>query len=117
MFREFKGVRQEPGGRRRWFESTELELVLWLDDRSALSGFQLLYSLPDGDRALTWRAEGGFAHSRVDDGEGRRMKMTPLLIADGIVPWEEVERRFRSQAGSLEAGLAEFVLTRLRARR
>lgn len=117
MFREFKGVRQEPGGRRRWFEAEDLELVLWLGARGEPAGFQLLYALPDGERALTWRRGRGFAHSRVDDGETRLTKMTPILVADGTVPWFEVETRFRQHAGSLEPGVAALVLAHLQRRR
>ncbi len=117
MFNEFKGVRQERAGRRRWFEAEDLELVLWLEARDEPIGFQLLYSRADGDRALTWRKESGFAHSRIDDGEGGRVKQTPILMADGAVPWDEIERRFRAHAGSLDEEIATLVLTRLRARR
>lgn len=52
MFREFEGVRQEPGGRRRWFESDGCDLVVWYEP-DAISGFQLLYATGNGERALT----------------------------------------------------------------
>lgn len=112
-FREFKWVRQEPRGRRRWFESPEIELVVWFDDAGTRTGFQLHY----GTSALTWRPDQGFTHSRVDSGDRLGNKMTPLLIPDGDVPWDRIEQLFQSNASTLEADLREFIQGRLTARR
>jgi hypothetical protein len=112
-FREFKWVRQEPHGRRRWFESPEIELVVWFDDSGVRTGFQLHY----GTSALTWRHEKGFTHSRVDSGDSLGNKLTPLLIPDADVPWEQIEQLFQRNAGTLEAELREFILGHLAARR
>jgi hypothetical protein len=112
-FREFKWVRQEPHGRRRWFESPEIELVVWFDDAGTLTGFQLHY----GTFALTWRLEKGFSHSRVDSGDRLGNKMTPLLIPHGDVPWEQIETLFVRNADTLETELREFILSHLAARR
>ncbi|MES2693667.1 MAG: hypothetical protein V4773_09350, partial [Verrucomicrobiota bacterium] len=74
MLREIKNVRQEPGeGRRRWFESDGLELVVWLDARGRMTGFQLCYDSGRHEHALTWREGGGFSHDRVDPGEELRI--------------------------------------------
>lgn len=117
-FREFKGVRQEPNGRRRWFEAAQMELVVWLEAGEALAGFQLIYATPDGERALTWRRGAGFSPSRVDAGDSEVTKnLSPILVPDGSVPWAQIEERFRAQAHSLEPEVREFVLGRLADRR
>ncbi len=117
VFREFKSVRQEPRGRRRWFESSAIELVLWLDDSGISTGFQLIYQLDGRECALTWRRDFGFAHSRVDSGDHLLGKQTPLLISDGAVPWAQVTDLFAQSAPSLEPELRDFILVRLCDRR
>jgi hypothetical protein len=115
---ENTNVRQEPAaGRRRWFDGDRLELVVWHDAVGAVSGFQLCYGLPDGERALTWRPGGGFAHNAVDTGDATPFKNeTPVLVADGEVPWAELEQRFRAEGTRLEPALRELIAARLAAR-
>ena len=117
LLREFKNVRQEPGSRRRWFDATDLELIVWYDSAGTQTGFQLIYWLPDGERALTWRNSAGFKNCRVDTGDASPLKnMSPVLQADGVVPWSYLEELFRQRAESLEPSLCEHVQTRLQAR-
>ena len=116
-FREFKSVRQEPGLQRRWFEASDIELVVWYDQAGARTGFQLIYWPGDGERALTWRDRHGFNHSRVDSGSCSPFSnLTPILQPDGAVPWPLVEELFRRRAASLEADLRDHILARLQAR-
>jgi hypothetical protein len=111
-------VRQEPSaGRRRWFDGDRLELVVWHDAGGAVSGFQLCYAGPDGERALTWRPGAGFAHHAVDGGDATPFKNeTPVLVADGAVPWAELAARFHAEGAGLEPALRELVAARLAAR-
>jgi hypothetical protein len=115
VFREIKNVKQEAGpGRRRWFESEHLDLVVWLDPAERVSGFQLCYDLGHGEHALTWHDGQGFAHSAIDTGSDSPFKnCSPILVADGAVPWGEVLHRFTDRSGSLEPSLREFVRERL----
>jgi hypothetical protein len=121
VLREFVYVKQERhGGRRRWFESDGLELVVWQDAAGALEGFQLCYDLGRGEHALTWRPGAGFVHSAVDSGdnfEGAAVKQTPILVPDGAVPWRELAARFAERSGTIEAQLRELVSTRLAAKK
>lgn len=118
MLSEFRGVKQEPDRRRRWFEGDGLELIVWYDGRERLEGFQLCYSLPDGERALSWRAATGFVHSRVDNGDSSPFRNeTPVLQPGGPVPWEQVTTLFTARAGTLEPELREIIAGRLAARR
>jgi hypothetical protein len=118
MLVENPNVRQEPSaGRRRWFDGDRLELIVWHDANNAVSGFQLCYGLPDGERALTWRPGEGFTHNAVDAGDATPFKNeTPVLVADGAIPWAELAARFRAEGAKLEPGLRELVASRLAAR-
>jgi hypothetical protein len=115
MFHEIKNVRQEPGpGRRRWFESDQCDLVVWLEPGDRIAGFQLCYNFGRGEHALTWRDDAGFAHNAVDSGSASPLKnCTPILVADGQVPWGEVVNCFAARSGSLEPALREFVQAKL----
>jgi hypothetical protein len=120
VLREFVHVKQENGpGRRRWFETENFELVVWLDGRDEVEGYQICYDLGRGEHALTWRPRLGFRHDEVDSGDEPRGggKMTPILIPKGAVPWTELTRRFETVGGSLESGLRELVGRTLAARR
>lgn len=115
MLHEIKNVRQERGaGRRRWFESDGLDLVVWLDRQNAVTGFQLCYDLGQGEHALTWRPSLGFAHHTVDAGEATPLRNeTPVLLPDGGVPWARLMRLFDERSGSLEAPLRQLVHEKL----
>ncbi len=113
MLTENRNVRQEPGHRRRWFEHDGLELIVWLDGGDQVEGFQLCRA----GRALTWRRDAGFTHSRVDEGDETPLKnLTPVLVPGTTVPWTDLMADFRACSTTLEAGLREFVLQRLAAR-
>ena len=111
MLREIKNVRQEPGGgRRRWFESDGLELVVWLEPGLGVSGFQLCYDLGRGERALTWRPGSGFAHSSIDTGEDSPfVNRTPVLEPDPDVPWAAIAELFAARSATLESPLRQLV--------
>ena len=119
VLKEFIHVKQERGaGRRRWFESDGFELVVWLDARDAVEGYQICYDFGRGEHALTWRPRSGFVHSGVDDGESAMFsKMTPILVPDGAVPWGLLEQKFAEKAGLLEPHLRELVSGTLAARK
>jgi hypothetical protein len=115
-FREYKFVRQEPGGRRRWFESHDLELVVWYDQAGAQLGFQLHYWLADGEHALTWQPNRGFNHHRVDAGDESPFKNeSPVLQPAGHAPWSYLKDAFQQRATSLEPPLRDGILSVLQA--
>ena len=120
VLKEIRNVRQEPiAGRRRWFDDDvlPLEFIVWYSAAGALDGFQICYNFGGGEHALTWRPAVGFAHNAVDTGsEGPFSNRTPILVADGSVPWAEVTRRFEDCSTSLEPALREFVGQRLAAK-
>ncbi len=116
MLYEILNVRQIEGEPfRRWFMDEYFDLIVWLDDRNEISGFQLCYDRLKNQHALTWQRESGYQHSRVDDGEGRpgKYKATPILISDGFFPKDEIARRFCQVSRNLEKKVADLVYEKI----
>lgn len=112
MFREINDVKQEPAGRRRWFEADGIELVVWLGEEPAndVTGFQLCYEFRGREYALTWRADAGFTHSKVDTGDGTPLRNeTPVLEPDQSIPWALITQRFDANSRSLEPWLSQVI--------
>ncbi|MBN2351156.1 MAG: hypothetical protein JXD23_01205 [Spirochaetales bacterium] len=116
MLREIKDVRQVPDDdRRRWFADDYFDLIVWYDEAGEIKGFQLCYDKAEYERALTWTAEEGFRHNRIDAGESPgRAKMTPVLTSDGLFPKDEIAERFLSEAAEIEREISAFVYNRLK---
>jgi hypothetical protein len=118
MLHEIEAVRQIPGEpKRRWFNSPDLDLIVWQREDGEPCGFQLCYDKGRGERALTWRDGVGFEHRAVDDGESTaaKMKATPILVPDGAFPRERVLRLFAANAGQLPEAIAAYVAEKMKA--
>ena len=111
MLHEIKNVKQERGaGRRRWFESEGLEVVVWFTRSGTVTGFQLCYDLGDGQHALTWHPASGFAHNSIDTGdESPFSNQTPILQQGGPVPWNELAHLFDERSATLEPALRNLI--------
>ena len=110
--RELADTRQIPGEpHRRWFNSPELDLIVWMSEDEELLGFQLCYDKHTGERALTWRAGRGYDHAAVDAGEKSpsKHKGTPILVADGAFPHERVSAIFNEASPELPPHIRIFV--------
>ena len=110
--RELPDTRQVEGEpRRRWFSSPDLDLIVWVDERDAIVGFQLCYDKTRGERALTWRRGRGYDHMGVDDGEQSpaQYKSTPILVADGFFDRERVSGIFLESSESLPPDIRRAV--------
>ena len=116
MLTEIRNARQVAGeGFRRWFTDDYFDLIVWYGDDGLLLGFQLCYDKQSIERALTWTAQHGFQHNRVDAGEvPGHSKMTPMIIADGAFGKEAVAERFRRESVLLETAIATFVHEKLK---
>jgi hypothetical protein len=113
VFTEFRGVRQEPKGHRRWFEAEGIELIVWYGAGNHVAGFQLCYDRDFQQWALTW-SPTGFAHDRVLPGDTNPLKdQTPVLEPGGSADWPQLVARFREHSSSLDPQLESFVLTKL----
>ena len=115
MLQEISGVRQNEGeDRRRWFTDAFWDLYLWIDSKDAISGFQLCYNKTFDEHALTWRRDGGFSHTRIDDGEfAASSHMTPIMVRDGMFDRDSVAQRFEVDGAGIDKAVAEFVLEQL----
>ena len=114
---EFANVRQRPGEpRRRWFQSSAEDLIVWYEGDGTFWGFQLCYDRNNMERALTWTKESGYSHLRVDDGEfeGLTMKRTAVLVPDGVFQAKDVLERFLSVSGELPKEIVQLVVDKIR---
>ncbi len=116
--REIRRGDQVPGKPvRRWFTSPDLDLIVWCDEASRPTGFQLCYDKLRSERALTWKPETGFLHMAVDDGEsdvGLRHKSAPVLVDDGHFDARRIIDLFLASSHRLPAEIASFVEAGLR---
>lgn len=119
MLTEFTAVRQIPqDGFRRWFTDEEFDLYVWYTDstKQEIVGFQLCYNKDGEQKALTWRRNRGYLHNAIDDGESSPFKnRTPILVADGTFPRNQIAERFRLAAKHLEPALFALVESRIAA--
>lgn len=100
---------------RRWFSDDYFDLIVWIDEKGAVSGFQLCYDKLDKERALTWTSDAGYAHERVDDGEANPTKnRTPILVPDGICPTKTIIELFLERSAEVDPELRSFVVDKLR---
>ena len=92
--REIRQARQEAGGakRRRWYTCASADLYVWESaSESALEAFEFCYAKPRAERSLTWSADQGFRHFRIDDGEPSPLvNSTPVAVASEAVDWNGV---------------------------
>jgi hypothetical protein len=117
MLTEFANVVQRRGEpRRRWFQSSEEDLIVWYEDDGSIWGFQLCYDRKDLERALTWTKDNGYSHLKVDDGEVEPLtaKRTPILVPYGIFNAEAVLDRFLSISKSLPEDVTRLVTEKLK---
>ena len=112
MLSEIEDARQIPGeGKRRWFMDEELDLIIWYDDDGSMQGFQLCYDKLEHERALTWRKPNSYQHHAIDSGEPAMggPKMSPVLVADGVVDSALIEKLFTEHNGEVPKELADTI--------
>lgn len=115
MLREISNVSQrEPGLKRRWFRDDYFDIFTWQDTWGQFTNLQLCYDLGGNERVLSWRRDGGYMHEAVDGGEQSPVRnRTPILIADGVLPLDTVQREFDARCGALDAELQQFICSRI----
>jgi hypothetical protein len=116
MLTEVVPTRQIDGEPRRvWYLDEIMDLIVWYSPDDQVLGFQLTSDKGTDEHALTWFAEKGFAHDRVDDGEGHpgHYKMTPILLEDGVLDCARLVRQFSEKDGLLPAEVRELVISKL----
>ena len=114
---EFKGTQQIAGERRRrWFSSTDMDLIVWYDEGDSIAGFELYYDKNIREHVFIWRAGSGFAHLAVDDGEQKPVldyKEAPILIPDGQIDPNRIRSLFEVSCENLPAEVVALVRRKL----
>ena len=116
MLYELTDVRQVPDeGFRRWFRDGYFDLIVWYDADTdgrpvgEPTGFQLCYDRGRRERAVTWRRSGSFVHERVDDGEVRGPKRTPVMRSAGAFAAADVGARFERESARIDPKVVQLV--------
>lgn len=110
MLKEVKATERPEEPNRRWFVDEFFELIVWLDEVSDVTSFQLCYDRGRRERALTWTKEKGLRHAFVDDGERSALRnQAPLYRAGGEFDKKDVLRRFQRASRLLPKTITEFV--------
>jgi len=114
VLREASAPTPDAGRTRRWFADDSFDLVVWVAPAGTVAAFELCYDRPAEERALTWSAEDGFRHFRVDAGEDTPTRnRSPILVAGGGVPGAELVARFAEASRAIDPAIRAFVLDRL----
>ncbi|MBU0934516.1 MAG: hypothetical protein KKI09_12360 [Spirochaetes bacterium] len=116
MLKEFPSLRQHESGYRRLFFDDYFDLYVWFDKKGGIiSGFQLVYDKVDNPHSLTWMVDEGYMHNKIDEGEkqGMGMKMTPILIPDGLFDSVSVAARLELTISSVDEDIRSLVLDRI----
>jgi len=116
MLREIGSTRQDSQrGARRWFQDDYFDLYVWQDTAGRPIAFQLCYERNRAEGAISWSRDEGYTHARVDAGEqAQKHGMTPILRANGALPYFRVYSRFFAASTGWEPTLREFLLQHLR---
>ena len=112
MLYEVANVRQIAGEYfRRWFSDNIFDLIVWYSHLDKIIGFQLCYKLGIDEKALTWFADKGYFHHKIDDGENHPscFKMTPILLKDGNFKAKYILNLFRKASDEIDRKITSFV--------
>ena len=116
--REVKASQRKGERHRRWFSNADFDLIVWFEPLDAIAGFELCYDRSGVERALSWSAEDGYRHWRVDTGEasGYMHSMTPTMERDDVTafPKDRVIAAFAGAADAIDPMVRSFVIQRLR---
>lgn len=114
--REIRRARQEAGGakHRRWYTCASADLYVWESEsalESVLEAFEFCYAKPRAERSLTWSADQGFRHFRIDDGEPSPLvNSTPVAVASEAVDWAAVALTLERFGANIEPRLYRQIL-------
>lgn len=101
--------------RKRWFSDPQHDLFIWQTTDGQITAFQFSYNKSTNEHLLSWSADHGYSHDRIDDGENTPFQtMTPIMVPDGAVDCVRVAEAFRSVSEWLEPELREFIYCKVR---
>lgn len=116
MLQEFTEVSQSKDSFRRLFYDNFFDLFVWYKrKRGEIIGFQLCYDKENGERSLIWKANLGYIHGNIDNGENRpgRSKQSPVLVQDGILDNITLAKKFKQNSNHLEKEIFDLVYTQI----
>ncbi len=115
MLQESYVSQKEDSVFRRWFQDEYFDLIVWYDlDTKLIAGFQLCYDKNKNEHAFTWHKDYGFGHNKIDDSRSlHRHPATPILVDDGIFPFETILNRFMGSSGGIDAVIRDLVIEKL----
>jgi hypothetical protein len=111
MLLEVLHARQIPNDYfRRIFADKNMDLVIWYRPDDSIYGFQLSYDPVHRPRALTWTADRGFSHDRIDDGEGSPLaNRSATLEPDDDFDAAKLASDYRVSAQDLPDPIRDFI--------
>ena len=114
---ELKGIQQAADERRRrWFSSTDMDLIVWYDAGDSITGFELYYDKNIREHVFMWSADRGFTHLAVDDGEQKpvlKYKEAPILIPDGQIDPNRIRALLEGSCENLPTEVVTLVRRKL----
>lgn len=116
MLREIETLNdRESGHRKRWFNDSSMDLIIWYGSGDQFVRFQLCYDKNLREHALSWNDTNGFSHHRVDDGESSSggHKKTPILGPDGSIDAAKIVANFRELSSSVDESVVSFICAKL----
>jgi hypothetical protein len=115
MLRESYVSQKEESVFRRWFQDEYFDLIVWYDlDTRLISGFQLCYDKHKNEHAFTWHKDSGFSHNKIDDSRSlHRHPATPILVDDGVFPFETIMGKFITSSYNIDAAVRDLVIEKL----
>jgi hypothetical protein len=108
---EFRKIRQDRSGFKRYFYDDTLDLYVWYDCQGGkITGFQLVYDKKTVPRALTWIKDKGFRHNKIEGDDSSYFIQTPILVADGIFNTKKVAELFLEHGKGIDEDISSLVL-------
>ena len=111
MLKEYSHLqRQDASSNKRWFSDDDFDLTLYQDEENNIIKFELSYDKGRGEHSIIWKQSDSYSHYSVDDGESvsGKIKMTPILVANGAFDWERVANRFINASEKIVKDIADF---------
>ncbi len=111
---EFRNVRQDPDGFKRYFCDDTFDLFVWYDHPGGpITGFQLVYDKGANARAITWLKDKGFRHNKVE-GDSSYFNQTPILIKDGVFDSRGIHDLFLAHSQGVDVDITSLVASIIR---
>ena len=115
MLHEIVVAQKEKGIFRRWFQNDYFDIIVWYNlNTKLIHGFQLCYNISQDEHSLTWMADQGFTHSKIDDGKRPfRHPSAPLLIEDGLFPAEIILNKFIDSCIDIDKNISRLIINKI----